>query len=67
MLTGSDGADIWAFLSSSAPPIRVLLAAMGEEVGKQLRDAYVATAERHRDDAGVRYPMEYLLVLGTRQ
>ncbi|MGZ8783083.1 MAG: class I SAM-dependent methyltransferase [Gaiellaceae bacterium] len=67
LLTGSDGADIWAFLSSSAPPIRVLLAVVGEEVGTQLRDAYVEVAEQHRSDDGVRYPMEYLLVLGRRR
>ena len=67
LLTGSDGADVWTFLSSSAPPIRVLLAAVGEEVGGQLRDAYVEVAERHRSDAGIRFPMEYLLVLGTRR
>jgi SAM-dependent methyltransferase len=66
-LSGSDGADVWEFLSASAPPIRVLLSAVGEEVGEQLRDAYVEVTERHRSDVGVRYPMEYLLVLGTRR
>ncbi len=66
-LTGSDGADVWGFLSASAPPIRVLLAAVGEEVGEQLRKAYVTVSERHQDGGEVRYPMEYLLVLGTRR
>ena len=66
-LAGSDGADVWEFLSASAPPIRVLLAAVGAEVGQQLRDAYVEVAERHRNGDGVRYPMDYLLVLGIRR
>ena len=65
-LEGVDGGHVWEFLSSSAPPIRVLLGAVGAEVGRQLRDAYVEVIERHRSDGGVRYPMEYLLVLGTR-
>ncbi len=66
-LTGRDGQDVWAFLSSSAPPIRALLGQVGEELGGKLRDAFVEIQERHREGDEVRRPMHYLLVLGTRR
>lgn len=66
-LTGRDGADAWSFLSQSAPPVRALLAAVGEELGAKLRDAFVEVQERHRDGDGTRYPMEYLLITGVRR
>jgi SAM-dependent methyltransferase len=65
-LTGADGADAWRFLSESAPPVRVLLAGVGAEVGASLREAFVEVHERHRGPEGTRYPMEYLLITGRR-
>jgi SAM-dependent methyltransferase len=66
-LTGTGGEDAWRFLSGSAPPMRALLAAVGDEVGESLRESFVAVHERHRDGDETRYPMRYLLVTGTRR
>ena len=66
-LTASSGDDAWTFLTESAPPIRALLAAVGDEVGASLREAFVSVQERHRDGGGTRYPMRYLLVTGARR
>jgi SAM-dependent methyltransferase len=66
-LTGADGAEVWSFLSSSAPPLRVLLDQVGEELATVLRDAYVEVVDRHRTGEGVRFPMAYLLVTGSRR
>lgn len=66
-LTGKDGEDAWSFLSGSAPPVRALLAAVGEERGTALREAFVTVHERHRDGDGTRYPMQYFLITGTKR
>jgi SAM-dependent methyltransferase len=66
-LTGRDGAEIWAFMTESAPPIRALLAAVGEDMIPSLRVAFVDVVERHRDGGEVRYPWQYLLVTGRRR
>jgi ubiquinone/menaquinone biosynthesis C-methylase UbiE len=65
-LTASSGNDAWSFLSESAPPIRALLAAVGEETRAALREAFVEVHERHRSGEGTRYPMQFFLVTGIR-
>jgi ubiquinone/menaquinone biosynthesis C-methylase UbiE len=66
-LTGRDGAEAWTLLSESAPPIRALLSAVGDDVAPSLREAFLDVVEGHRNGDGVRYPMPYLLVTGTRR
>ena len=66
-LAATDGDDAWSFLSSSAPPIRALLDAVGEETGAALRKAFVEVHERHRDGEGTRYPMQFFLITGVRR
>jgi SAM-dependent methyltransferase len=66
-LEGRGGADVWAFLSSSAPPLRALLAQVGPELATTLGEAYAEVVDRYRDGDRVRFPMRYLLVLGQRR
>ncbi len=65
--TGRNGAEVWQLFSTSAPPLKALLASLPEERRPALRNAFVDIYERYRDSDGVRYPMDYLLVLGSRR
>ena len=65
--TGRNGAELWRLFSTSAPPLKVLLESLPEERRPALRNAFVDLYERYRDSDGVRYPNDYLLVVGTRR
>ena len=65
--TGRNGAEVWQFFSTSAPPLKALLDSLPEERRPALRNAFVDLYERYRDSEGVRYPNDYLLVVGTRR
>ncbi len=66
-VTGRNGAELWRLYSTSAPPLKALLGTLPEERRPALRNAVVDLYERYRDSNGVRYPNEYLLVVGTRR
>jgi SAM-dependent methyltransferase len=66
-VTGRNGADVWRLYSTSAPPLKALLESLPEERRPALRNAFVDLYERYRDSEGVRYPNDYLLVVGTRR
>ena len=67
IVTGRNGAEVWELFASSLPPVRALLGSLPEERRPALRNAFVDLHERYRDERGVRYPHQYLLVLGKRR
>ncbi len=67
IVTGRNGAEVWELFASSAPPVRALLGSLPDERRPALRNAFVDLHERYRDERGVRFPMQYLLVLGRRR
>lgn len=67
LVTGRNGAEVWELFASSAPPVRALLGSLPDERRPALRNAFVDLHERYRDERGVRFPMQYLLVLGRRR
>ncbi|MFL5965245.1 MAG: class I SAM-dependent methyltransferase [Gaiellaceae bacterium] len=67
VLEAADGEGIWQLWSTSAPPFKAMLAGMEPEQLEAFHQAYVAYCEQFREDAAVRVPREYLLILGTRR
>ena len=67
VLEGASGEEIWQLWSTSAPPFKAMLSGMDGDRREAFHRAYVAYCEGFREDAGVRMPREYLLILGTRR
>jgi len=61
------GEEVWDLFSSSAPPVRVLADRLEPERREEFHQAFVELFESYREDAGIRAPRPYLLVLGTRR
>ena len=66
VLEGGSGEEIWELWSTSAPPFKAMLADMDDDRRDAFHRGYVAYCEGFREDAGVRVPRDYLLILGTR-
>jgi len=66
-LEGADGAELWDFWTSSAPPFKVMVDELEPERRAAFREAYIAYCEGHRDGEQVRVPRAYLVVLGRRR
>jgi SAM-dependent methyltransferase len=58
---------IWDLYVTSAGPVRTLASALSPDRREALRRAFLSLVEAHRDRRGIRFPREYLLVLGRRR
>jgi SAM-dependent methyltransferase len=58
---------VWQRYLEASGPLTLLAAALPSERRDALRQAFLDVLAPHRDGDGVRFPREYLLVLGTRR
>jgi SAM-dependent methyltransferase len=58
---------VWDLYISSAGPVKTLASALPPDRREALRRAFVSLVDAHRDAGGIRFPREYLLVLGRRR
>lgn len=58
---------IWQLYAEAAGPLKLLAATLPPGRLEALRQAYLELLAPHRAGDGVRFPREYLLVLGTRR
>jgi SAM-dependent methyltransferase len=59
--------SVWDLYVTSAGPVKALASALPPDRRDALRRAFVSLVDRHRDQNGIRFPREYLLVLGRRR
>jgi SAM-dependent methyltransferase len=68
LLVESDsGEELWELVSTTAPPIRALLAKLDEDGAEQLHRAFVELYEGYRKGDRVCAPRRYLVILGRRR
>jgi ubiquinone/menaquinone biosynthesis C-methylase UbiE len=68
LLVESDsGEELWELVSTTAPPIRALLAKLDEDGAEQLHRAVVELYEGYRKGDRVCAPRRYLVILGRRR
>ncbi len=65
--TGDSPEALWELFSTSFGPLKVLVASLDEPRRAELREVYLDFVGRFQTDGGVRWPREYLLVLGDRR
>ena len=58
---------VWDLYVTSAGPVKALADTLPSVRYEALRQAFVALVDAHRDPRGIRFPREYLLVLGRRR
>ena len=58
---------VWDLYASSAGPVKALAGALPPDRREALRRAFVSLVDGHRDHGGIRFPREYLFVLGRRR
>jgi len=63
----SSAEAVWDLYVSSAGPVTTLASALPPDRREALRRAFVSLVDAHRDHVGIRFPREYLLVLGRRR
>jgi SAM-dependent methyltransferase len=65
--TGESGEAIWQLLTTSSPPFKALAESLKPDRRQELHAAWVDYYEGYRDEAGIRAPNEYMLIVGTRR
>lgn len=58
---------VWDLYVTSAGPVKALAGNLPPDRREALRRAFVSLVDVHRDHGGIRFPREYLLVLGRRR
>ena len=58
---------VWDLYVTSAGPVKALADTLPSDRHEALRQAFVALVDAHRDRRGIRFPREYLLILGRRR
>jgi hypothetical protein len=59
--------SVWDLYVGCAGPVKALASALSPDRREALRRAFVSLVDAHRDDGGIRFPREYLLVFGQRR
>ena len=63
----SSGEAVWDLYVTAAGPVKMLAEALPSDRREALHRSFVDLVDAHRDAGGVRFPREYLLVLGRRR
>jgi SAM-dependent methyltransferase len=58
---------VWDLYATSAGPVKTLANTLPPDRREALRRAFVSLVDAHRGHGGIRFPREYLLVLGRRR
>jgi hypothetical protein len=58
---------VWELYVTSAGPVKSLAGTLPPDRREALRRAFVSLVDGHRDGGAIRFPREYLLVLGRRR
>ena len=66
-LPAGEAEAVWELFATSAGPVRKLAESLEPERREALHRAFVELVAAHAVDGGIRFPREYLLVLGRRR
>jgi len=58
---------VWDLYVTSAGPVKALADSLPPDRYDALRQAFIALVDAHRGPDGIRFPREYLLILGRRR
>jgi len=63
----SSAEAVWDLYVTSVGPVKALADSLPPERYEALRQAFIALVDAHRGPDGIRFPREYLLILGRRR